>query len=310
MADVDIELRFYGMSLFLLSDKNKSASVLLLNSSGMEWPTKAMKEATGGPICHHPILQVEADSLDSSTLPTIPNLVGMVNESDTVLLEKRVGWHLAGLDLTIGSGAVTFTRALPPARHPESYMNGDWTSMGWVPAFNDILPGATLDAGVNSVGALTSSRLVLGGGTLEGERPSDKGFGSSVWSFSPAWQQAMTDSVVFRTTLPDGKIQLTNAKGATFEIKLKPRGTVEMWLSHEAGTRERAIENRLLKGLKKEGAPAQLVHFPAFYHFFKSPTYELQGKIALDGPKSVWAFDPSNPFQDTPVCISGTYVTD
>lgn len=312
MADVDVELRFYGMCLFLLSEKKMTATALMLNASDMEWQDRKMKGATGGPTFHHPILQLEEDAFLSSTLPRIPNLVGMVNETDPAELGKRLGWHISGLDVAIGSGDVTFSRALPPTRHPESYATGNWRSMGWIPSLNDILPDATLRDGVDKIGHLTSARLILGGGTLEGERPSDAGFGSAVWTFSPGWQQAMTDSVVFRTKVPEGRLKLTDRFGSAFEIVLKPGRTANLWISHEAGTRERAIEHRVLKEIYP-GEGLRLNHFPALYHFFEvaeGKKYRVSGIGALDVPRALWFFDPSNPFQDTPVCISGTFVVD
>ncbi|MCC7125329.1 MAG: hypothetical protein IT178_10810 [Acidobacteria bacterium] len=310
MADVPVQVDFYGMCLFVLSTENKTAEVCLLNTAFTEWqaaPDPASnefpKDPLLGPAYHHPILAIDASCVRSATLARLPSLKGLIESRPIEQLPALAGWSLSGWNTRIGDGDVRYALDIPAVGHPTSFSNGDWSSLGFVPCLTRINPGCQRKAEVRTGGKQVLSRIQFGGGELTCLQPSEAGFGAHVWSFSPARQQAVTDRVRFTGALRDGRLSLVgeDKAAATIELKPPPDGSpVRLWVSHEAGTRENLVEQWVWQRLNPgQNRKDMMLHFPSFYDAIDGGSYR-----DLTSPSRQGRFDSSAQIrQETAVCV-------
>lgn len=302
-----ITMSFHGACLVEYRTKARSATVHLLNAFDERSPTPT--------IYHHPLLVVERRFLNqTSTAPRVASLLGLL-DSKAFEVEALAGWHLSGHSLRVGSAGPTLLHQdwpeLPP--HPPN-ASGPWGDWRWIPNLSRIQPGCALRTDHQAIGDRTLAQISLNGGTIKGGTPTDRNGSVFVWSFSPAYQQAVTDNCEFEWEVASDTVVIEVA-GRT--VQLEGSDHIRLRVINEAPPAEMRLQRMLVNGqvgmeetppreLPRAGALPQLrnEHFIGYYRALTGGIYD-----ALERPAATWKFDRRD-HGDTPYCSNAIVEVD
>jgi hypothetical protein len=134
------------------------------------------------------------------------------------------GWNLEGYELSVGPGSGAPARKPPVSRdrHPDPHAP-DWADMRWVMDIKRFSPGSLMFPDVLEVSSEPRgfSRAVawFTGGQVAGSPPQRKNRDCNhIWEFSPQYEQAVTDSLVYTLRQREPIVLTLSNASATFTI--------------------------------------------------------------------------------------------
>jgi hypothetical protein len=237
--------------LCLAVQRKDALTVYLLNSAPRSLPVPY----------HLPSLFISRKSTIFPSVPPLASINARWNRFCTD--ESFIGWDLHSRTLVLNAGAgapqVPVTTFPETAVHPivpaDPREQIDWSDIRWVLNSSRLLPGATVRPSFTHLGANVNAIVHIRGGVLRGGTPFNQAGARWVWTLTPTYRTAYTDTLDVVFDAEDNRFEL-------FDVAGQQQGTVpflpsgEAWLVNEMTDGDAQAYLAAQKKLEACGDPA------------------------------------------------------